>query len=471
MSRISHCQIEFHPHSYGDPDGRLFWWNGQLYRAISPERAPFFTKLFEDGTIRQLVEQGLLVGSELTEFTLDGYGLVVHHQTVPFPSYPNEWSPVMFRDAALAYIELCQALMPRGLVLKDSHPWNILFDGYKPVYVDLTSIRPRTAECEYPPYFKFCRYYLYPLILMSQGKDRIARYLMPEYEGILESDILLLMSEGSLSELIRSKMQRGKTFLRGVMPRRMSHLAGVSLKSVNSFFCQKRFAPSSPLRYLQYLRGELEKIDLPSVRSNHLSNDPQLTAAGLAQNLGAAKGEALRKILSDLKPESVLNIAAGAGWYSKLASSLGSKVVSFNTNPLHASRIYEYARDNKLSILPLVMDFTDPTPARGLASHSSIAAAERLRCELVLGLSLLPHVVVKRKLNFEQIVEGLARFSKRSLILEFATLDSGELSPSGASQFPWYTLENLTNILRKHFRTVYIRQIDGAPGVLLECAK
>ena len=47
----------YHPHSFADPDGRVFLWEGQLYRGIFPAAAPFFRKLAENGTISNLVEQ------------------------------------------------------------------------------------------------------------------------------------------------------------------------------------------------------------------------------------------------------------------------------------------------------------------------------------------------------------------------------------------------------------------------------
>src|SRR5262245_5200851 len=187
MDRISYDQVKFHPHSFADPDGRLFWLNGELYRAISLEKTPFFERLFDDATIADLTKRDLLVHSERTNLTLEGYGMVVHHQLVPFVSYPNEWCAAMFKDAALTYLNLLEELIPRGLTLKDTHPWNLLFEGAKPVYVDFTSIRPLALDSGGPDYNKFCRYYVYPITLMAREHGRIARYLLPDYEGILAS--------------------------------------------------------------------------------------------------------------------------------------------------------------------------------------------------------------------------------------------------------------------------------------------
>src|SRR5262245_6474907 len=151
MDHISAHEIKFHPHSFGDPAGRLFWWEGQLYRGISHEKVSFFKQLFQTGIIQELVDRGLLIETEPTPLTVDGYAMVVRHRSVPFASYPEEWCMAMLKDAALANIELLKYLAQYGFTLKDAHPWNILFDAWKPIYVDLSRSEERRVgkECSY----------------------------------------------------------------------------------------------------------------------------------------------------------------------------------------------------------------------------------------------------------------------------------------------------------------------------------
>ena len=151
-------EVIFHPHSFADDAGRLFNWNGQLFRGISYARTAFFGRLFREQIVQGLVERGLLIETEPTDLSVNGYGSVVRHRNVPFVSYPNEWCAAMLRDAALTIIELAIELTQRGLTLKDAHPWNVLFDSSKPVYVDLTSISPQQNEATWSAYDEFCRF-------------------------------------------------------------------------------------------------------------------------------------------------------------------------------------------------------------------------------------------------------------------------------------------------------------------------
>src|SRR5438445_11196871 len=100
--QIPSTEIVSHPLSFGDPNGRLFWWKGQRYRALDSERVPLYRRLFANGTVPTLVEKGLLVDTELTSLTLRGSPVSILHAEMPVVSYPSEWSTTMIRDATRA---------------------------------------------------------------------------------------------------------------------------------------------------------------------------------------------------------------------------------------------------------------------------------------------------------------------------------------------------------------------------------
>lgn len=472
MDRIPYCEVAFHPHSFGDPDGRLFRWNGQLYRGISSERTPFFLELFRNGVIQRLVDQGLLIETEPTPLKLDGYEMVVRHRFVPFASYPEEWCPAMLKDAAITIIELLTELAKDGLTLKDAHPWNVLFDSYKPVYVDLSSIIPITDNSRWSSYDEFCRFCLYPLILMSHGQERIARHLLPEYEGVSVSDVVMLTGGSTIiSAFITSAMSRLiSAFRERVSSPYRGFLKG-GLKPVQSLFRKRPHSPKFYFDFLKKVRREVESITLASFNTESSDYDGNSPPSLLPQDVWTAKQRYVHKILTELRPGSVLDISGNKGWYSRLAVLFGSRVIFFDTDRTHITQLYYDARDNKLPILPLIMDFTDPTPSRGLSSHFSIAATERFQCEMVLALAPVHDVVFKRKFNFDQIVDGLALFSKRWLFVEFVPREEQDVFKRCSGRFTCYTLDGFINALRRRFSSVSIMPSHSEPRLLLLCEK
>ena len=152
----------------------------------------------------------------------------------------------MLRDASVATIDLAIELTRRDLALKDGHPWNILFDAYTPIWVDMTSITPPEHVTGWRPYDSFCRFCYYPLILMSHGHERIARALIPEYSGVQRSELIALMRSTVASRFIFYKLlRRGLNFGR-------SRLKG------------KSAASGSPLALLKQTKRDVERISLPA---------------------------------------------------------------------------------------------------------------------------------------------------------------------------------------------------------------
>jgi len=190
-----------------------------------------------------------------------------------------------------------------------------------------------------------------------------------------------------------------------------------------------------------------------------------------AQADWTGKQRCVHRLLTELRPATLIDISCGAGWYAKLAASLGSRVVCWDANPMRVTRLYRDACHMKLPILPLIMDFTKPTTARGLANHWSIAAIDRFRCDMVLALGVLHHIVCERRLNFEQITDGLASLAKRWVLVEFISSEDVEMKPIWSSRISWYSRDNFLNSLQKRFCNIQLLDSDQDTRTLLFCEK
>jgi hypothetical protein len=453
-----------------DPAGRLFWWGGQLYRGIDPEWTPLFQQLFRDGLIQRLVDQGLLIETELAPYAFESYDMVVRHRVLPFLSYPYEWCSAMFKDGALATLDLALYLSERGYTLKDPLPWNLSFDSSKPVYLDLLSLRRLGDDRSWVGYEDFCQFWLRPLSLMSNGLGHIAQLLLWAGTGVSKSDLPKFNGCSESSQLIPSVKNRLRSILRVRVPDRYRRMLSRGSRAIQSSLPYKKPRGSQVhVDFLRNLRRKVTDIDLPinqKVRSPHVNG----TSSSPAERDSAATEATLREILARLHPSSVLGIGSGSGRYSKLAAQCGSDVVFFDSDPLSVTEIYNEASRNHLPILPVVMDFVRPTPSCGPSSHWSVAAGERFQCDMVLVLGLLHYIV--RDLYFAQIVEGLASFSKKWLVVEFVPPEDGRMkSKWWSARIPWYTLDNFITSLRQRFRDVSTLQSHRGPGVLLLCEK
>jgi hypothetical protein len=413
-------EVEFHPHSYADPDGRLFRWNGGLYRALRAEPAAFFSELLDEGVLSDLSRGGFVVESEPASLELEGYSLVVRHRPIPFPSYPTEWCTAMFADAARAYVDLIEALLERGLGLKDAHPWNLVFEATRPLFVDLTSIVRAEACSPASLEQKYRRYYLLPLRLMTSGHGGLARHLLEDYDGIRARDADLL--SGTRLARLRRGLRRFRR------PPLLGQLAS-------------------------HLRRELEPLlEQAAARIDAKPPNPSRVDSKI------------ESLLDELRPQSVLLVDPSATLPETVAT--GSRVVVLDADERSSSARYARARERDLPILPLLMDFRRPTPAAGYSSHFSIAATDRLACELAVAVDVVPRLAAQPFLTFDHVGEALSLFSQRWAVLGFGPpqlRDPARRPPS------WYGEDEFLRVLRDRFRTVERMPSDDA--ILFVCEK
>jgi len=469
MKDIPVNEIVYHPMSNGEVDIRLFWWQGKLYRAVGDQKASFYRELFDRGIIQQLIKKGFLVETKLTSLQLDGYDLVLEHRLIPFVSYPFEWCAEMLRDAALLVCDLQIELYQHGLVLKDPHSWNLLFDGPKPVYVDLGSIAPYDQYGPSAGYGCFCPFILYPLIVMSEGHTRIARWLLHDgTHGVLEGEVALLNRKASRGLKMKKRAGRASSVLQRILPQRFFQLLKDVILSVN--LVPLPGVSGTSREFWIGVRKEIERIDIPCSEtqwSDYYESFPSLAPS----NRWKAKQQSVYKVLSELRPGTVLDVGGNRGWYAQMAADLGSRVVNFDTDDSSIMRCYLDAKQKDLSILPLVMNFTSPSPSYGVGDKKSASASERLQSDLVLGLALTHHLVFKQNRNFEIVVDALATFSKKWLLVEFIPKEDQYVRDWWTPDFSWYTLESFVQALGKHFSEITMLPSDPEPRVLLLCRR
>jgi hypothetical protein len=324
-------------------------------------------------------------------FALAGYDLVLEHPEIPSVTYPTEWAWSMLRAAAAGYLDLLDALAERGLTLKDVHPWNVVFDGLRPVFVDLTSLARGAHSAELAA--KFRRYYLLPLSLIGAGHGRVARALMSDYDGVTAADADRLTGGRSPAARVRRRLRL--------------RTADVTAT----------------------LRAELAALRPPRCPPEAGVDTGELAA--LATSLGA--GSAL---LFD-EPTSLA---------ASLAGTRTCRVIAAYADECRAEHAYSAARAGTAPFQPALLDFTRPTPRVGFAGHFALGAADRLPAELVVVRAIVPFLRERRRLRPEHIATGAATFTtrfalvgypdaeddraelERALHERFAAVDRGELA-------------------------------------------
>ena len=115
--------------SFRDPHSRVVEADGAVLRLLSEQGLRDWNALAASELFKAAVADGKLVGTEvepedavdLPDGLVDGAAAVLRHEVVPFVSYPYEWTFAMLKDAALLQLEPAA-----GRSRREPHPQGLL---------------------------------------------------------------------------------------------------------------------------------------------------------------------------------------------------------------------------------------------------------------------------------------------------------------------------------------------------------
>lgn len=455
MTLIDPKEITVDPTSFVDPTGRVFSWRGEIYRAIGKDRAPFIVHLLEEVIGRDPALSEAFVETEITDLKLDSYELVLRHRRIPFRTYCTEWPSAMLKEAALLTLQIARRLAQHNMVLQDAHPYNVFFDGTRPYFIDLGSVVPAYSDHIWRAYDQFCSFFLNPIYLSSAGLAEVARtLLMDPINGVPGSVCSRALPFGYMC-------RHPRTFSRLVLPSwlgKATQRMGLdeSVRSVSTKMAARTDLARARARFLRGLEREVDRIKLPE-KKTHWSGYYRGEEASKSMEDLSSKDAAIRSVLREARPETLLDLGCNVGRYALMAAEEGIKVIASDTDEDCVGRLYREAKSSGLDIIPLVMSAIQPTPAFGWNAQQYPAATERLRADMVLALALVHHLAIHQMQNFERIVGSLEAFTDRWLVVEFVSREDPQASQMlshTSRDYGWYELDAFIDVLEATFNKV-----------------
>ncbi len=391
-------------------------------------------RLWKNGTLEKLMDAGLLAAMEPTRLEGRRYRFALRLTHTPAISFGYEWCGEMWRDAALAVIDLMKTLANDALTLRQPNPWYVLFDGPMPVYVNPGSIALFDGTAWSGAVERLVRGFLYPLHFCSNGQGQLARTLQRSLYGIRHDDF------EELHAMEKRMLRDG--------------------------------AESDSQDFLTRLRGYVEEIEIPETcRSSQHSSEPPLKPC---ERWGQMHW-AVHRTLKTLRPRTVLVLPCGGGWSARLAALEGAEVIAADPDEGRVSRIYQQALQERGHVLPLVLDLVDPSPGIGMANRWLPPANERLQSDLLVALGTMHHLMMSGlRLSFDQVVEGFSALTRRWLLVEFVPFGS-KANPYDKNSRPdcssWYDLDHFMRALGRRFRTLSVVSSASEETSLVLCER
>jgi SAM-dependent methyltransferase len=131
------------------------------------------------------------------------------------------------------------------------------------------------------------------------------------------------------------------------------------------------------------------------------------------------KSDFVVRALTRVKPRRTLDVGCNTGYFSRLATEAGSRVVSIDRDPAVVGRLWRQAVRDGLDIQPLIADFARPTPATGWRNAecaSLIKRFEEAGFEMTLLLGTLHHLMVTDRIPLDDLLDQLASITTHAVV-------------------------------------------------------
>jgi SAM-dependent methyltransferase len=412
------------------------------------------TSFLDAGSIAEVIEQ-----QEVRDLYEQSPGAtIVEHPRVPFTSYPYEWPAEMLYAAAQLTLDLAEQSLDEGLGLKDATPYNVLFNGPRPVFVDLLSFEQRNpGDPTWLPLAQFVRTFLLPLVVNKYFRISLAQLLTTHREGVEPEEVLQLLSP---LQKLRSP------FLTLVsIP---AWLAAREAGKHPTIYEQKTLRDSAQARFI--LRGLLRNMRRKLTQATPRAKKTSVWSDYMEKNNHTEDYFPLKQafvsgILRGQQPRDVLDVGCNTGHFSAIAARTGASVVAIDYDPVVVGEVWRQARAEDLNILPLVVNLARPTPAIGWLNQENSSFLERARgaFDAVLMLGVIHHLLVSERIPLPEIIKLAAELTNDLLVIEFVAPDDPmfrRIARGRDHLFTDLTKESFEQTCNERFDTIRCERLD-----------
>lgn len=460
--------------SFRDPSGRVIVSADRVIRLVNREGTGDLMAFLDSPAAQKYVASGQIVGTRFLErdvlqefpceislraFLTDPAGsIVVEHDQIPFRNYPHEWPPEMLHAAGVLMLELAESLLVDGLGLKDATPYNILYRGAMPVFVDVLSFERRDpADPIWLPDAQFVRTFLLPLLVNKHFGVPIAQVFVGRRDGLEPEEVYRIA--GPIKRLTPSFLSLVSlpTWLGKGDPDK----SDIYKKRVLRNSEKAKFILSSLIRRSKRALKRLEPTcTMTSTWSEYMHSNNYSEAHFRAKD-GFVEG-----VFREFVPKRVLDVGCNTGHFSALAARCSASVVAIDNDPVVVGRLWRRANLEKLDILPLVANLSAPTPATGWRNRECLSFLERTRgrFDCVLMLAVIHHLLVTERVPLSEILEVAAEMTTDLCVVEFIGPDDSmfkRLVRGREHLFAALTQPAFESVCRHRFDIVRTQHVEG----------
>tara|TARA_A100001011_G_C14289275_1_gene835335 strand:- start:784 stop:2178 length:1395 start_codon:yes stop_codon:yes gene_type:complete len=458
-------KIEHDAGSFRDNAGSIFYFENKVLRILETEGEKRINFLLEKKLLDNPEIDKYLISSKITkdydsQINNSKKKIVIEHSKIPYISYPYEWSFEQLKDAAIHHLDFHLFLLNNDANLIDASAYNIQFNGTKPKFIDILSIKKYVEGEFWAAHKQFCENFLNPLILKSKKGIDFNNWFKGNLEGIKTSDIYSMLNIYDFFSM---------NILTNVIL--MNYFDQKALKKENinvDKFKNKKLPKNTFISILRNLKKFISKLkakkgktvwDNYSISNTYNSDEEK------------KKRELVKDFVSKNKFNVLADIGCNDGVYSKLSLESGCRyVVGFDYDLNCVQNAYIKAKNENLNFLPLYFDATNPSVNLGWNEAERKGFKTRAKFDAVIALAFEHHLAIAKNIPLDQAVKWLIDLAPRGLI-EFIPKNDKTIKKMLTLKgdiFNDYNENNFKNLILNHANIISETTISDSGRKLFE---
>lgn len=453
---IKQSELNYSRYSNVDPFGRVFFYEGSVYRIINKNHEEFCKKLLASELIFELQKNKYIPATSIdTSLEIEGNPLVLHHEKCTIiRSY--EWSFEMFKAACILVLQIQQLCDKYGYQLKDAHPDNVTFHHGRAVFFDIGSIVKKT-EGEWCAKKEFIETMLLPLVLLAEGNYCMFRlleeggsnlYRLSPSQGIFDNEYFRKKLDFTYHYIIRHG-QRQFTIRK--------HNSLRTVRALNAFVRKLRKEKKTDFFKIK------TEYQLPNIREleNWQSFQCETEWAdyhlNIASSVDNSRFNRIFEIVSERCDDArtMLDLAGNGGGFAYLMHTkhIYDNIIVGDYDENAINKGFLFFRENNIPIDMVWMNCVLPFEAE--------LTTQRLKSDIVFALAITHHLILRQGLHLSVIFKRFKQFTNKYVAVEFMPLGLWGGEDSIIPERPeWYTQEWFKQEFESEFKVIHIEEIS-----------